>query len=72
MNLLRLLAVALMLIVPLVSCCEGECIVGITKAICGNYTVVVARTLMNVVSAQISLFAAAENLPGTLSVALYQ
>lgn len=44
------LALAISLLAPLISACEGECIVGITKALIGNYTPPVASVMSDLVN----------------------
>ena len=40
---------AVSLFAPLISACEGDCIVGITKALIGNYTPPVASAMSDLV-----------------------
>jgi hypothetical protein len=44
-----ILALAVSLLAPLVSACEGDCIVGVTKALIGNYTPPVASAMSDLV-----------------------
>lgn len=51
---------AVSLLAPPVSACEGDCIVGITKALIGNYTPPVASVMSDLVNiSEITILASA-------------